>query len=165
MSLGVHFALSAADCKKLRALEDAEGRQELISEDLEEKYLASDRWSFQLDKAWDALHRSLTDGQLLYATGPFPLAYAVLGGEALDVGEDYTACLLTPAQVAEASAALAGVTEAWLRGRYFALDAKAYGSPLTEEDFAYVWSSFQGLPAFFARAAEAKRSVLFSVDC
>ncbi|NOU29401.1 MAG: YfbM family protein [Polyangiaceae bacterium] len=165
MSLGVHFALSAADCKKLRGLDDPAARQELISEDLEEKYLASDRWSFQLDKAWDALHRSLTDGQLLYATGPFPLAYAVLGGEPLDVGEDYTARLLTPEQVAEVATALATVTEPWLRKRYFALDAKQYGSPVTQEDFAYVWSSFQGLPAFFARAAEAKRAVLFSVDC
>lgn len=165
MSLGVHFALSAADCKKLRGLDDPAARQELISEDLEEKYLASDRWSFQLDKAWDALHRSLTDGQLLYATGPFPLAYAVLGGESLDAGDDYTACILTPEQVTEVATALATVTEPWLRKRYFALDEKQYGSPVTEEDFAYVWSSFQGLPEFFARAAEAKRAVLFSVDC
>lgn len=164
MSLGVYFALSATDCRKLRAADDAETRVGLISEELEEKYLASDRWSFQLDKSWDALHRSLTDGRLLAATGPFPLAYAVLGGESLDVGAGYTACLLTPEQVDLAATALAAVNEPWLRKRYFALDAEACGFDLTEEDFAYTWSSFEGLPSFFERAAEAKRAVLFSVD-
>ncbi|HET9987129.1 MAG TPA: YfbM family protein [Kofleriaceae bacterium] len=165
MTLGVHFALSVADRKRLLALDEPDALLALISEDLEETYLANNRWSFQLDKAWNALHRSLTDGRLLYATGPFPLAYAVLGGAPLDVGDDYTACLVEPAQVAKAATALAKVTEPWLRKRYFALDAKAYGAPLTPEDFAYTWTSFQGLPGFFARAAKAKRSVLFSVDC
>lgn len=164
MSLGVHFALSAADCKKLRGLKDPDERQALIYEDLEEKYLASDKWSFQLDKAWDALHRSLTDGRLLYATGPFPLAYTILGGERLDVGESGSACLLTPEQVTAVATALADVTEPWLRKRYFAIDAEQYGVPVNDEDFEYTWSSFQGLPAFFARAAAAKRAVLFSVD-
>jgi hypothetical protein len=164
MSLGVHFALSAADCKKLRGLKDPDERLALIYEDLEEKYLASDKWSFQLDKAWDALHRSLTDGRLLYGKGPFPLAYAILGGEQLEVGKNGSACLLTPEQVTAVATALADVTEPWLRKRYFAIDAEKYGSPVSEEDFEYTWSSFQGLPAFFSRAAAAKRAVLFSVD-
>jgi len=35
---------------------------------------------------------------------------------------------------------------------------------LSEEDFVYTWSSFEGLPGFFARAAKAKRAVLFTTD-
>lgn len=162
---GVHFALSSSDVKKLLAITDPEQLVEVISEELEEKYLADDTWSFQFDKAWDALHRSLTDGQLLYASGPFPLAYAVLGGRPLDAGEDYTACLVEPDQVNEAAVALASVTQDWLRARYFALDPELYGDPLTEEDFEYTWSNFLGLPEFFERAAKAKRSVLFTTDC
>jgi hypothetical protein len=163
-ALGVHFALTAADTKKVVAATDPDDLVELITETLEEKYLDSDKWSFQLDKAWDALHRSLTDGRLLYASGPFPLAYAVLGGRSLDAGDDYTACLVEPPHVAQTAVALAGVTREWLYARYFALDPKAYGSPLTDEDFEYTWSSFQGLPEFFARAAKAKRAVLFTTD-
>ena len=113
----------------------------------------------------DALHRSLTDGQLLYGSGPFPLAYAVLGGRALDAGDDYTACFVEPSRVAETAQALPGVTREWLRSRYFALDPRAYGAALTDEDFDYTWSCFQGLPEFFARAAAAKRAVLFTTDC
>jgi hypothetical protein len=165
MSLGVHFALTAADQKKLLGLKTEDERVELITEVFEEKYLEDSKWSFQTDKAWDALHRSLTDGQLLYATGPFPLAYAVLGGEPLEVGADYTACLVTPAQVAKVSAALAKVKKPWLRERYFKLNPKKTHYPITEEDFEYTWSSFEDLPAFFARAAKAKRSVLFTTDC
>ncbi|MFO0550909.1 MAG: DUF1877 family protein [Polyangiaceae bacterium] len=163
-SRGVHMALSAVDAKRLLAIDDAEELVEFIFDTLEEKYLDSDRWSFELDKAWDALHRCLTDGRLLYATGPFPLAYAVLGGRPLDAGEDYTACYLEPHQVAEVAAALPSVTRQWLHARYFALDAKAYGQPLTEEDFEYTWACYGGLPEFFARAAKAKRAVLFSTD-
>jgi hypothetical protein len=161
---GVHFALTDSDREKVLATSDPEDLVELISERLEPKYLANDRWSFQLDKAWDALHRSLTDGQLLYETGPFPLAYAVLGGKPLDAGDDYTACLVAPAYVGETATALAEITRDWLRTRYFALSPKKYG-PLSEEDFDYTWTSFLGLPEFFARAARAKRAVLFTTDC
>lgn len=108
-TLGGHFALTAADQKKLVSLKDPDERLELITEVFEEKYLEDAKWSFQTDKAWDAIHRSLTDGQLLYETGPFPLAYAVLGGTPLDAGDDYTACLVTSAQVAKAAVALAKV--------------------------------------------------------
>jgi hypothetical protein len=165
-SRGVHFALSATDLRRVLAASDPDDLQELISEDIEERYLSAPkaRWAFETDKAWDALHRSLTDGQLLYESGPFPLAYAVLGGRPLDVGDDYTACLTTPAQVAEVAAALPGVSRDWLRARYWSLDPLAYGSPLSDEDFEYTWSSFLGLPAFFARAAKARRAVLFTTD-
>jgi hypothetical protein len=162
-SRGVHFALTKADLKRVLSCDDEE-LVELISEELEEKYLENDRWSFQLDKAWDALHRSLTDGRLLYESGPFPLAYAVLGGRALDAGDDYTACLVEAAQVVEVAAALPGATREWLHARYFALDPAEYGTPLSKEDFEYTWSSYQGLPEFFARAAKAKRAVLFTTD-
>ena len=40
------------------------------------------------------------------------------------------------------------------RGVHFAL-SPADREQLTEEDLDYTWASFKGLPAFFARAAEA----------
>jgi hypothetical protein len=161
--LGVHFALSSKDLTRLLKLTDPEALLALITDDLEERYLEHE-WAFETDKAWDAIHRCLTDGRLLYESGPFPLAYAVLGGRPLDVGDDYTACLTSAAQVRKVSKVLSDVDEAWMRKRYRALSKTDYGE-CSAEDFDYTWKSFQGLPAFFAKAARASRAVLFTTDC
>jgi hypothetical protein len=164
MSLGVHFALSSDDLHKVLSINDPEELAEFISEDLEERYLEENIWSYQSDKAWDAIHRCLTDGELLYASGPFPLAYAVLGGRPLDAGDDYTACLVTAAQVRQASGALRKVTKAWMRRRYDTLGETGYDGPIGDEDFEYTWENFKGLRAFFPRAVPAGRAILFTTD-
>lgn len=164
MSLGVHFALTKADLATVQTFDDPDDLVEFLTGDLEERYLAKGRWAYQSDKAWEAIHRCLTDGKLLYAKGPFPLAYAVLGGEPLDAGEDYTACLVQPAQVRLAGAALLEVTEPWLRTRYATLRRTSYRSYMSDEDLLYTWENLVGLRGFFARAAKAGRAVLFTTD-
>src|SRR5688572_23759175 len=72
--------------------------------------LAGGQWSYQSDKAWDAIHRCLTDGRTL------------------DAGEDYTACLVEVRQVRELAAALEGISKVWLRERFDALDGDYHGS-------------------------------------
>jgi len=164
MSLGVHFALSSADATRVRACSDPDDLVEVITEEIEETYLEDKQWSFETDKAWDAIHRCLTDGQLLYESGPFPQAYAVLGGQALDAGDDYTACLVEPAQVRELVPALAQVTKEWMTERYETLGSTDYAGPIGAEDFNYTWDNFEGLRAFFEKAAGAGRAVLFTTD-
>ena len=137
MSLGLHFALLDDDLERLLSIDDEDELVDFIVEDLEERYLTDDRWSYQSDKAWDAIHRCLGDGTLLYETGPHPLTYAVLGGRSLDAGEDYTACLVEAPNVRETSRALARVTREWLRRRYDTLGDSDYGQPLSDEDFDY----------------------------
>lgn len=163
MSLGVHFALSAKDTSRLLKFDDPDELVEFITEDLEERYLENDSWSFESDKAWDAIHRSLTDGRLLYESGPFPLAYAVLGGRPLDAGEDYTACFVNSSQVMEVTEALQKVTKEWMQQRYSTLSQTDYGF-VSEEDFDYTWVNFEELRGFFAKAAKAGRAVLFTTD-
>lgn len=164
MSLGVHFALTAADARRLRAIKEPDELYDHICETLEESYLAEQTWAYQSDKAWEAIHRCLTDGQLLYATGPFPLAYAILGGDPLDAGDDYTACLITPKQAGETSEALDRVTKAWFRRRYEGLSSTEYRRYMSQEDLEYTWENFKGLRAFFRRAVSAGRSILFTTD-
>jgi hypothetical protein len=164
MSLGVHFALTKSDLAKVVAFDNPDELVEFITEDLEERYLAKRTRSYQSDKAWDAIHRCLTDGRLLYESGPFPLAYAVLGGAPQDAGDDYTACLVQPEQVNKASAALNKITEAWMRRRYATLRKTDYRAQMSDQDFEYTWENFVGLRAFFAKAAEAGRAVLFTTD-
>ena len=163
MTLGVHFALSPRDYDQVLSIDDPDELVEFISEDLEERYFKDQEWICQTDKAWDAIHRCLTDGRLLYESGPFPLAYAVLGGGTLDAGDGYTACLVEVAEVQETAKALAEVTKPWMRQRYDTLVDTDYG-PISDDDFEYTWSYFEDVRDFFQRAAQAKRPILFTTD-
>ncbi|MGW4032611.1 DUF1877 family protein [Streptomyces sp. NPDC004838] len=92
-------------------------------------------------------------------------------GAAHDAGDgcDYIVTLVDPAQTREVAAALAALREAWLRERFFGPglepaardDHRGSGG---EPDFPYTWERFLDVRAFYARAAEAGRAVLFTAD-
>ena len=162
---GVLFALAPADQWRLHHASQAgeEAVWELIFEELEEECPAE--WQFHTDKAWDAIHRCLTDGDLTDDNGEPPLNLAILAGVHLVHGDSGVVSVCPASKVPAVAQALQGVTEAWMRERYFRLDPKAYGMPLSEEDFAYTWANLQGLSEFYARAAKAgDRAVVFTVD-
>ncbi|HMA36618.1 MAG TPA: DUF1877 family protein, partial [Chloroflexia bacterium] len=106
----------------------------------------------------------LTDGQLAMDNGSYPLKLCILGGRQLYIGEDYIVSLITPDQVRDVAQALTKIDRAMLRTHYFQIDPHDYGADLDEADFAYTWDWFEGLPAFYARAAAAQRAVIFTVD-
>ena len=161
--LGVHFALDAADQEKILGTASDDDLLEVIQEDIEQR-LGEDEFSFQTDKAWDAIHRCLTNGKLEYGPGGPPLSYCILGGRRLYSRDDYIVSYVEPEQVAKCAEVLRSISREELRRRYFALDSRKCGYPLTDEDFEYTWSNFEGLPAFFATAAKAGRSVIFTAD-
>jgi hypothetical protein len=161
--LGVHFALDPADQEKVLAADDDEALLDVIQDDIEER-LDDDGFSFQTDKAWDAIHRCLTDGTLTFGPGGSALSYCILGGRPLYSGDDYIVSYVEPQQVAACAQALRAISRAELRSRYFALDPEEYGYPLSDEDFEYTWGNFEGLPEFFEKAAKAKRPVIFTAD-
>ena len=121
-------------------------------------------WAFETDKAWDAIHRSLTDGDLTYDNGTYPLSHVIMGGEPIYFEDDYIMSLKTPEQVRDVARALRGFTREQLHAGYTQITRAMYGSEPTEEDFEYTWSNFQELPEFWARAAAAGRFVLFTAD-
>jgi hypothetical protein len=88
--LGVHLALSDPEVEHLRSLPDELDRLDYVVEDLEDAYF-DDREEYlaESDKAWDAMHRALTDGQLKWDGGEYPLNHVVLGGELLYTQPDY----------------------------------------------------------------------------
>lgn len=118
----------------------------------------------ETDKAWDAIHRTLTDGEIDWDNGVYPLNHVILGGELLHTGDDYIMSLKTPAQVRDIAAALKVVTEEQFRKAYSRFDPSSYSFSVSEEDFVYTWSWFQSLCEFYYRAAEAGRYVLFTAD-
>jgi hypothetical protein len=149
----------------LRSFTDEQARLDHLQEVIEETYFGDHPdLKAESDKAWDAMHRTLTDGQLTWDGGEYPLSHVVLAGELLYTDADYIMSLKTPQQVRDIAAALPTVTEADFRRRYFALDAKSYGFPLTEEDFRYTWNWFQGVRDLYSRAAKEGRFVLFTAD-
>lgn len=163
--LGVHFALSDIDVAALREFEDEQDRLSHLQEVIEEEYFANhEDLVAQSDKAWDAMHRVLADGELTWDGGAYPLNHVVLAGELLYAESDYIMSLKTPAQVKDISTALTAVTEIDFRERYFAIDPQSYGMELNEEDLAYTWDGFQSVRDLYARAAADGRYILFTAD-
>lgn len=157
---GVHFAIEAAQAERLLAAEDDEELVGIVKDEIEEAW----ELAFETDKAWDALHRCLSNGTLLSDEGEPPLNRVFFGGRTLNEGDDYFVVLVTPAEVKEIAAALAGVTEAWLRSRYFDVPFPDYQGEKSEEDWQYTLGNFEGLPEFFAHAAREGRHVIFTLD-
>jgi len=162
--LGVHFALSEKEVSELRSQPDDASRLEQLQEEIEPTYFEEHpELLAENDKAWDAIHRTLTDGKLAWDNGKYPLNHVIMGGEPLYSEGDYIISLKTPRQVQDIATALPSVTESDFRKRYFGID-KSYGSPLSEEDFGYTWGNFQSVRELFLRAASENRYVLFTTD-
>jgi hypothetical protein len=163
--LGVHFALTDSEAAKLKSFDDDSERLDYLQSEIEESYFADhEEFTAQSDKAWDAMHRSLSDGQLSYTEGPHPLRLAVIGGEPIYAESDYIMSLKTPKEVVDVAAALVKISKEEFRKKYDAMDAEAYGCAKTDEDFEYTWEWLTGVTAFYQRAAAAGRHVLFSAD-
>jgi hypothetical protein len=158
---GVHFALNNAHTQAVLAAKDDDDLMsviEAIEAEWNEEYLA------ESDKAWNAIHRCLTDGSLLYESGKYPLNHCICGGQQLYSGEDYTVSFVSPTQVKDIAVALNQITESWFRERYFAIPQDDYGN-LSDNDFKYTWGWFQEVRTLYQKAATADRSVIFTVDC
>ena len=162
---GVHFALTEVEAIALKERPDDESRLEYLQEHIEETYFDQHAELLaESDKAWDAMHRLLADGELSFDGGAYPLNHVVLAGESLYDGDDYIISLKSPQQVKEIDKALETISEAEFRERYFSLDGGSYEGDVGEEDFGYTWDWFQNVRALFKRAAAEGRCVLFSVD-
>src|SRR5258707_756497 len=103
---GVHFAIEARQAERLFAAEDDEELVGIIQEEIEEAWEVA----YETDKAWDALHRCLSNGTLSSDEGEPPLNKVFFGGETLNE------------------------TEAWLRKRYFDVPFPDYQGEKSEED-------------------------------
>jgi hypothetical protein len=162
VSLGVHFALSTQDEARLLAAAGDDDAVIGVVEQIEEGSFAGPHCDS--DKAWDALHRCLTDGKLEYANGSYPLRAAVLGGRQLVEDAEYTVSYVSADQVRDVAEALSVIEEDWLRRRYDTLGDTDYAGPMDEDDFEYTWDALEDIREFFAVAAEAGRAVIFTVD-
>ena len=132
MSRGVHFALTPEQGDALLGAK-ADKKLMALVEEIEEAW---DRANLmETDKAWDAIHRCLTDGSLLYEGGEYPLNLCVCGGRQLHRGRGFTVSFVTAAQVKDLRPALDRITKRGMRSRYDMIDPAEYDGELGEEDF------------------------------
>ncbi|MFI5909755.1 DUF1877 family protein [Dactylosporangium sp. NPDC051541] len=159
--LGVHFAITPDQERSLLAADD-EGDTDTVGElleDIEESW-PGDALKVDTDKAWDAIHRCLTDGTLDPDGGEYPLSLAVLGGRHLH--DEYYVVYISAAETRAVAAALRGVVRTWLRRRFDAIEDPDYRGARDDADFEYTWDGFGDVRAFYERAAAAGRAVLFT---
>lgn len=161
---GLHIALQSEQVAALKALPNGERVDYMIEKFEEELWAAHKDRAQETDKAWDAIHRCLTDGTLKKAKRFYPLGYVILGGEDLYNGNDYIMSLKTPQQVQDILTALADMTEDRFRAAYERIKPRDYEMPLSDEDFNYSWSWFQGLLEFYRKTAAGNYWVLFTAD-
>jgi hypothetical protein len=158
---GVFFALTGAQEAALIATRDDVEVRAFVGE-VERGW--DKPWLCEADKAWDAMHRCLSDGTLGSGRRASALDMAVLGGGHHYEGEEYVVAHVRPQEVAEVAKALETVTEAWLRERYDGIDPADYQGELDDEDFEYTWYYFEQMREFYRRAATGGRAVIFTVD-
>ncbi|MCA8912298.1 MAG: YfbM family protein [Planctomycetes bacterium] len=163
--LGVHFAITEEQAHALIAATDDEAVMAII-EDIEEETWEEAKEAGLLaetDKAWDAIHRCLTNGRMTWDGGEEPLKWAILGGRRMYDGDEYIVTLIDPQQVQAVAEALKDIDEAELRSRYDYM-ADDYWVEKNDEDFEYTWHWFQNAKQFFQTAAKAGRYVVFTAE-
>jgi len=164
-SRGVHFALTEPEVQLLLEQTTEDDLLNLVVEQFEERYFTeSPEWLAESDKAWDAMHRILTDGELSLDNGTYPLNHVILGGEFLYGSDDYIMSLKKPQQVTDIAEALAKFSESEFRARYFEIDEEDYEAEVSEDDYEYTRSWFLNVLDLYQRAAGTGRSVLFTAD-
>lgn len=161
---GVFFALSPSQREQLLSLRSDDERLQYIQEGIEEAW--DEAHLLEIDKAWDAIHRCLTDGSLSIRSSSSPLGKLILGGRQLFFDtQTYIVNLIEHDELPEISAALGTVTKDWMQAQYERLRNTDYPQEfISEQDWQYTWDWFSGIPDFIARADHERRSVIFTVN-
>ena len=160
---GMFFALTVDQQAALMATRDDVEVRAFV-EDVEMGDWDGKPLDCETDKAWDAMHRRLSDGTLGCGRRLSPLDMAVLGGAHHHEGDDYVVAHVLVDEVARVAAALEAVDETSMRQRYDRIDAASYQGELSDEDFNYTWYWFTQVRDFYRKAAIAGRAVIFTVD-
>lgn len=158
---GVLFAVPHETAEALRAASDDDEVRSLV-EEIEDAW--EEPFVAETDKAWDAMHRALSDGTLDVDGGEAPLNRAILGGEHLHEADDYIVALVSAAEVPAVAKALAAIDADALRERYDRIVPRDYAPEYGEEDREYTVASFRDVVELYERAAKAGRAVVFTVD-
>lgn len=154
----------ALDEPRIAQLLVHDGNDERLIEFIQELDMTNVPDECEVDKAWDGIHRCLTEGRLGSEDGSYPLNAVVLGGLPLHQGDDYIVSYNTPAEVREVAAALADLDLEPFITRYWTLDPDDYFAVIEQDDLAYLTYYLQEINKFYQRAAQAGWASVFVAD-
>jgi hypothetical protein len=167
---GVFFAIDENTTRFLENMSRAT-IVEYIENEIEEVYFDKYREKVaETDKAWDAIQRAFSEGELEFAptTGIYPANSIVLGGKILygdkEREGDYIVSLKTPEMVSDIYSFLSALEKEQFRADYLKIDKENYGFEVDEQDFEYTWNWLVGTLDFWKNAANERLFVLFTVD-
>lgn len=143
-------------------LSDAQSDVAVVDALLEIEEQASESDQFSLDKAWNVIHRSLTDGLLEYDNGEYPLNMCIMDGFQLYEGDKTIISVVPQEKVSDVADALQHITYEKFKEGFSKIDKSDF--PVTDDDLKYSWDIFQGLPDFWKNAALKNHAVVFNAD-
>jgi Domain of unknown function (DUF1877) len=145
-----HVALTAQDADMLRRLHASGEEATVLARARDLATSTVERLS--VDQAWEPIRRCMV--------GDHPLG----AGQSVFDRRDYVIKLLDAGEVTTTAAALAEVSQAWLRERFEKRTLPPNPGPVQpgrSADFAEIWEWFARLAEFFAGASRERRCVLF----
>ena len=166
VSRGVHLAIEDHHLEALRSKTDENVLFDYVGE-LEEEFCQSG-FDAETDKAWSLIHQTLVGADPcadeLEPNGPVPLAYAVMGEEALNASDWFLVTLTKAPQVVLVDQALQAISQSDFEARLRSL-LETHDCPnIGEDDVTYASYWFENMKKVFVAAAGHKRHVIFEVD-
>jgi len=162
---GTFYAITPDEADRLLGLVGNDSALAAEALDLYSIERQKTRFIAAVDKAWDVLHRCLTDGSLNdLGKGATPLSWCILGGKSLHAGKEFIICYVAPEQVSQVAQALDELDVHWLVLRYKNLESSGYTGLITTEDFDYAWENFTNVRNLYSKAAATNRAVVFVAD-
>lgn len=158
---GYLIALSRDNAKRVFAQGDDAGLISLLDELKKSPELKKKGHVLDMAKAWDAIHRLLTEGTLEPNGGDFPLNTAILGGKPIHKGTDFAAVVVRPDMTPFVAEALAEVTQEDFQKKFGDLPGHGYNQGTTSKDFDEVWRVTRLLKDFYEFCAAERLAVLF----
>jgi hypothetical protein len=162
MGQGEFFALSQEQVRPLLTEGDSDALFESIQV-IEETWDDSHR--LPLGKEWNLIQCCVSDGTCNPKSGTYPLNQCILGGRhLLPPNDGYMAVLVQSEEVVEVAAALAELDCQWLRMRYTTLFGAEYDGAVSEQQLNELGNLFEGIKAFYQKAAEERLALLITSD-
>lgn len=160
---GYYLALAREHAKRLFGIKEDAPLAAFMEELKTAPEMKKSGRALDIGKAWDPLHRIMTDGELDPGGGDFPGNQVVLGGKQLHHAEDFSAILIRPDIVAFVSEALNELKQAEVREKFENLPA-TYTQPRGDKEFIELWLAITLMRPFFDAAAENLEAVVFTVQ-
>lgn len=159
---GVFFALEAGDEQRLLALVDPKQRAAYVANSIEERW--DEAWLHAAGELWFAVHFCLHGSSGFPVSGSPAEARAVFGGTSLGLPGTYSIDYKDAELTRQIASAIGRMKDDAIWARAGLVERKEYNGPRIPDLQVAVVDEVHALGTFYRRAADAGRTVIFTVD-